>query len=186
MIYFISDFHFGHSNILNFERKQFNNITEHDNYIINEYNKVIKKDDIVYILGDLGCAGYGTTRDYLQQCFLKLNGKKIIVAGNHDRYPASFYETLQGVVDFYNHPVYLSKRIVVSHEPVKVDDDVINGHGHLHGAILNLKNYVCVSAHVINYKPLSFKTIFKLLGVIPKTNKKFGHEWYADFYQEKK
>lgn len=186
MIYFISDLHFGHSNIINFERKQFKNIEEHDKYIINKYNEIVKKDDTAYILGDLGAAGYGCGREYLIDCFKQLRGNKIIVMGNHDGYSVNFYKTLNGVIDVFNHPLYLTKRIVLSHIPVKVNDDVINVHGHLHGAILSLDNYVCVSAHMINYKPLPLKRIMNKLYNIPKESIKFGEEWYADFYTEKK
>lgn len=182
MIYFISDFHFGHKNILNFERKQFNTIEEHDQYIISIYNKVVKKDDTCYILGDIGASGFNVSKEYLIKCFKQLNGKKIIILGNHDRYPKSFYKELYGVTEVYDHPVYLSKRIALSHEPIKVDDDVLNIHGHLHGATLNLPNYLTVSAHLINYKPVSYKLIMNILNKIPKCSKRFMEEWYAEYY----
>lgn len=182
MIYFISDFHFGHKNILNFERNQFNTIEEHDQYIISMYNKIVKRDDTCYILGDLGAAGFRVSEAYLIECFKQLNGHKIIILGNHDRYSKSFYRGLYGVKEVYDHPIYISKRIALSHDPIKVDDDVLNIHGHLHNATLTLPNYITVSAHLIDYKPMSYKKIMNKLSKIPKCSKRFMEEWYAEYY----
>ena len=183
MIYFISDFHFGHNNILKFERTQFTNIKQHDEYIIQEYNKVVKNNDTCYILGDIGAAGFGVSKEYLKDIFKRLNGRKILVLGNHDSYSIDYYKNLEGVIEVYNYPVFIAKRIVLSHEPIKIDDEILNIHGHLHGAVLNLPNHYNVSAHVINYRPVSLKTMQGgILSKIPKDDKRFLYEWYAPYY----
>ena len=52
-IYVISDLHLNHKNIVNMGRP-FETLQEHNDYVIEEYNKVVGKDDLVYILGDVG------------------------------------------------------------------------------------------------------------------------------------
>ena len=180
MIYFISDLHFGHERILEFERTQFKTIEEHDNYIIQEYNKVVEEKDTCYILGDLG---FGVKKAHIKECLDQLHGTKIIILGNHDEMKKSFFSTLNGDVQYYDHPIYLNKRIVLSHVPVKVDDDVINVHGHLHNAVLDLPNYINVNAHIIKYKPLSFREVMDKVSTMKKNSIKFGEEWYKDSYK---
>ena len=54
--YVISDTHFNHSRILEYCQRPFDNVEEMNEVIINNWNKVINEDDIVYVLGDF-CFG---------------------------------------------------------------------------------------------------------------------------------
>ena len=80
MIYFISDTHFGHSNIINICQRPFESIEQMDNVLIDNWNNIVTNNDIVYIVGDF--AGDNADADYYLD---KLNGKKILILGNHDR-----------------------------------------------------------------------------------------------------
>lgn len=52
--YFISDPHFGHKNVLEFEKRPFSTVEEMDQAIIDNVNYTIKKkNDIVFWLGDM-------------------------------------------------------------------------------------------------------------------------------------
>lgn len=53
MDYFISDLHFGHKNVLAFDNRPFDNIEQHDNALIRNWNNAVNIDDDVYILGDI-------------------------------------------------------------------------------------------------------------------------------------
>lgn len=79
MYYFISDLHFGSINILK-ERLIFRNPDEMDLYLIEKWNNKVRRDDTVYIVGDLG----GNYSIDLETRIANLNGKKILVQGNHD------------------------------------------------------------------------------------------------------
>lgn len=46
--------------------------------IIKNWNEVVKKDDIVYFLGDFSFC----SREQVKELVAKLNGRKIMVAGN--------------------------------------------------------------------------------------------------------
>ena len=56
MNYYISDLHFGHYNIVRLDEsngcKSFSSIEEHDNLIIENWNKVVTPQDNVYVFGD--------------------------------------------------------------------------------------------------------------------------------------
>lgn len=168
--YFISDLHFGHENILKFERTQFQTIEEHDDFIIEKINKTVKLTDTLYILGDIGNA----------EKIRFINGRKILVLGNHDRKCDNEYLTY--FAEVHDRPVYYSRRIVLSHEPIKVNDSVLNIHGHIHGAKLDSKNHLNVSAAVINFTPMAEHQPANIVGRLPKENYKFLEEWYAKEY----
>ena len=80
MIYFIADTHFNHENIIKYCDRPFSNAKEMNEYIIQKWNSVVKEDDIVYHLGDVG---FGTT-EMLKELISRLNGTKILLRGNHD------------------------------------------------------------------------------------------------------
>jgi calcineurin-like phosphoesterase family protein len=173
MKYFISDTHFGHKNILKFERTEFTTIEEHDQYLIDSINSVVTNNDELYLLGDIG---------NMKKVPL-LNGRKYLIVGNHDdrgrqTFPAFFAEV-------YDFPVYLTKRILLSHIPHPVDQGVLNVHGHLHGSALSSKNHLNLSAAVIKYKPVSMDTLEIIVGTLPRDVNKFLYEWYADLYNFK-
>ena len=77
----ISDLLFNHKNILDYERNEFNDINEHDEYIVLRWNKTVKMEDIVYFLGDLTMT---IDLEYLINLISRLNGYKIMIKGNHD------------------------------------------------------------------------------------------------------
>ena len=85
MKYFTADTHFGHSNIIKFEnqpfRNQFKNIGEHDEFLINAWNSVVKYEDEIYILGDMFFGNIKNATWVIHQ----LRGRKYFIRGNHDK-----------------------------------------------------------------------------------------------------
>lgn len=79
--YFISDTHFGHKNILTFDRRPWETVEEMDDCLIANWCRVVRADDVVYHLGDVAMWGNQTSPlGYLHQ----LTGQIRIVPGNHD------------------------------------------------------------------------------------------------------
>lgn len=179
MDYFISDFHFGYKPIIEFERFQFSTIQEHDEYIITCLEKTLHATDVLYFLGDLGyLEGELLARFQALPCY-----KKVMIKGNHDTRSAKYYRQEYGFTDVSDVPIFLNKRLVLSHQPIPVKNDTINVHGHLHGAKIAKNNYVNVSIAVANYQCLNHKIIDKMLSRLPKDNEKFLEEWYGDLHQ---
>ena len=54
-----------------------------------------------------------------------------MIKGNHDNRSVNYYKNKFGFEEVYNHPVWFERRIVLSHIPIPVEDDIINIHGHL-------------------------------------------------------
>lgn len=180
--YVISDTHFGHANILKFERTEFTTIDEHDEYIIKKWNEKIHKTDTVYHLGDVGIKN----KEYLTNIISRLNGKKILILGNHDRNTASakFYLEV-GFDEVYNKPIYYNSKIILSHEPIQEaynNPFILNIHGHLHNSYLNLENFYNVSAALIRYIPQNLERFEKKTFNLKKRDESFLEEWYAKHY----
>lgn len=79
-IYITSDLHFCHDKPFLYEPRGFSSIEEHDNVIIENWNKLVSKDDEVYILGDLVLDDIDKGIELLK----KLNGILFLIRGNHD------------------------------------------------------------------------------------------------------
>lgn len=79
-LFFTSDTHFGHENVLKFCSRPYNSIKEHDQKLIENWNSVVGPDDLVCHLGDFGFGGFPFWKDIRDQ----LNGHIILIIGNHD------------------------------------------------------------------------------------------------------
>ncbi len=173
--FLISDTHFGHTNILTFKRtdgtplRPFSSIEEHDETIVENWNKVVKPADKVYHLGDVSMNKEGTK--ILARC----NGTKVLIRGNHDTYATKFYT--QYFRDIYGVRALGDPKVILSHIPIhptSLSRWKLNIHGHLH-ANLVLKHpaesmglddlldtrYVCVSCEHINYTPILMEELLE-------------------------
>lgn len=169
--YLISDLHFGHKNILKFERTEFISIEEHDEFLIRVINQVVKPADLLYILGDIGDVDKVS----------RINGRKVLLMGNHDKRPIGEY--LGYFAEVYETPIYLSERLVLSHRPIPVTAGTLNVHGHLHGSVLDSRNHFNVSAKLINYLPIELSILRSRVGNLEKDNHRFLEEWFAPLYK---
>lgn len=77
--WFVSDLHIGHTNVISYCNRPFKTKEEMNEAIVKKWNRTVAKKDTVYILGDLSL-NPKVAFEYLP----RLNGKKILVAGNHD------------------------------------------------------------------------------------------------------
>lgn len=81
MFYLIADTHFFHKNIIEYCNRPFEDTETMNNYIIEKWNSIVKEDDIVLHLGDVG---FGMV-EMLSPIIHSLNGHKFLIRGNHDR-----------------------------------------------------------------------------------------------------
>lgn len=80
-IFFTSDTHFGHANIIRFCNRPFRNVEEMNEILIENWNKVVSKDDTVFHLGDFAFGGSSVWNSIIP----RLNGHINLIIGNHDR-----------------------------------------------------------------------------------------------------
>lgn len=79
-VWFTSDLHFWHKNICKYCNRPYESVEEMNEGIIENWNRVVKDNDIVFVLGDLGFCGIERLKPLLE----RLKGKKYLVQGNHD------------------------------------------------------------------------------------------------------
>lgn len=157
-VYFIGDTHFGHKKILQFspERGDFSCIEEHDQFILDQWNSVVRKRDVVYHLGDVALASQAYTEMILEQ----LKGRKILIRGNHDTLDPQFYlRYFQNI-----HGAFRYKRdMLLTHIPVHPGEMrfrfKLNIHGHKHNSVIDDDRYFNVSCEQIGCRPISLDEV---------------------------
>ena len=128
-----ADQHFGHSNIIKHCNRPFASARDMDSALIKNWNSVVGKEDLVYVVGDFcWCKG----SDYLNvdKMVSQLNGRKILILGNHDNlksfaYVAAGFESAHTSFE-------IGTNLVMVHDPasaVMFADRKFILHGHIHG-----------------------------------------------------
>lgn len=140
-VWFTSDTHFGHKNIIKFceKTRPFSSIDEHDDHIISKWNSQVQPNDIVFHLGDFSFGNLTFTKGVLEQ----LNGRKVLIYGNHDqviRDNESAQEHFEACVDYLRVKID-GVTVILMHFPIFSWDCKGHGayhlHGHTHAAYLN-------------------------------------------------
>jgi calcineurin-like phosphoesterase family protein len=114
-IFFVSDTHFGHVNILEFCNRPYKNVEEMNHCLIDNWNKKVPADGLVFHLGDFAWGGYPFWKNIRDQ----LNGKIILIKGNHDEKNL----TTTGAQELFEHVAYQMKiriegrAIYLNHNP---------------------------------------------------------------------
>lgn len=80
-IFFTSDTHFGHKNIIRYSDRPFRDVTHMNEMLVHNWNSVVTPADTVYHLGDVALGPIWESLEYIN----RLNGRKVLVTGNHDR-----------------------------------------------------------------------------------------------------
>ena len=139
-----SDHHFGHANVLKYQPDRAlvfdDDIAAHDEGLIARWNAVVPPEATVYHLGDFAFAGHGRIEEIVSQ----LNGRIVLVRGNHDRRKILLHEPHNGEQRHGFHSVheYLETqtpdgiKVCLMHFPIEVwnrrHHEAIHLHGHTH------------------------------------------------------
>lgn len=78
-VFYTSDTHFGHARIVELCDRPFSSVEDMNAGLVERWNSVVRPKDIVYHMGDV-TGGSLAPLEHIQ----KLNGRKILIAGNHD------------------------------------------------------------------------------------------------------
>lgn len=185
---YISDLHFGHTNITkagtNFDNRPFKDLDEMNEFITKKWNTNVKPADHVYCLGDICWQVNNNNLDSYKELLKGLNGNIHLILGNHDKfmndkYKKIFAEVLpyKELTDTVNHT---NKRVILSHYYMPFYNHhfrkAILLHGHSHNsaesemerrltAMLNRQGYPCEIYNVgcmypyIDYAPRTLQYI---------------------------
>ncbi len=176
MIYFTADTHFFHNNIIKHCDRPFAAQEEMNRVLIANWNAKVRKDDEIYIMGDLTLKGIS----YVNELVPKLNGKKYLIRGNHDLFTDKeglTSDMFEWIKDYYELH-YEGTMFTMSHYPFVSWNERIRGAIHLHGHIhakdtYNIENAVnghyCfdVGVDANNFYPVSIDEIIELTKVNP-------------------
>lgn len=133
-IWFTSDWHFLHFNIIEYCSRPFLNEEEMNEIIINNYVSYVNENDTVFFLGDLTIKRGSSFKPLFKELFLNLPGNKHLLIGNHDYFTKEFYKE-SGFLSV-NRRIETSKFIMV-HDPASFTATDKNSakmlvHGHVH------------------------------------------------------
>lgn len=134
--------------------RSFSSVEEMDEFMIDQWNAVVKTSDKVYHLGDVSMKKKSIAT--VGRC----NGHKRLVRGNHDIFPTKEY--LPYFEDIYGTRVF--EDMVLSHIPLHPESvrmNWTNVHGHNHnnrGQALGVK-YLNVCVELTDYRPLAIEEV---------------------------
>ncbi len=177
MIYFTSDLHLGHKGIISMQNRPFASVEEMNRVIMTNYNAVVHKNDTVYILGDI-C--HHMKVEAANEIISKLNGKKILVSGNHDKdYSSSLFDEVCDFKTASLNGIYFA----MMHYPMLSWPKKNSGSIHVHGHIHERKSYNIqnseegifrfdVGVDANDFYPVSVKQIIEFFGEIKKRKQK--------------
>lgn len=147
-IWFVSDAHCQHKNVLKYEDRPFSSIEEWDEHFVEQWNRYVKPGDQVYNLGDFIFQWRGRNEDEAERIVSRLQGEHFLILGNHDR-PKLYTKTM------LRHFAWIKERetikiktggetirILLDHYPLRSwhskFDGVLHVHGHTHGKLNRL------------------------------------------------
>lgn len=165
--WFTSDLHLGHTNIIKYCNRPYANIDEMNNTLIANYNFLVRPKDEVFILGDLALVNKEKAIWFVS----RLNGKKHLVYGNHDKPNRRTYEE-SGLFEWCKDVADISVdgiKVVLSHYPFltwnKSGNGSYNLHGHCHGGLQpdNHSLRMDVGVDPNGYVPINFAAIQKVM-----------------------
>ena len=134
-IFFTSDQHFGHANILKFCNRPFASIEEMNEELIRRWNEKISPADEVYHLGDFAL----TTNKQFQEIAGRLNGTIYLIVGNHEGSALNNRKRFKWVKEYFELKVQDAdcengvQRIVLFHYAMRVWRGDYRGSWHLYG-----------------------------------------------------
>lgn len=163
-IFLIADTHFGHEAMYHFFRSDGSLVRPHgssavgDEDMVEKWNKVVRPCDKVYHLGDVAIRRKDIST------VARLNGKKILIRGNHDIFKLAdylpYFEDIRGT--------HKLDKFLLSHYPVHdlsiPSYAVANVHGHIHHQHVMRDGqrdprYKCVCVEHTDYMPIDLSSL---------------------------
>jgi calcineurin-like phosphoesterase family protein len=169
-VFFTSDEHFYHEAMITKHNRNFPDIHNMNQYIIDSWNLVVTNKDDVFVLGDFS---FGN-RKQNEQIFSKLNGRKHLIIGNHDdnRVKKLSWTSVDKwtTLKVLDHERGIVQKIFLCHFPVLSAPVYEFGwvlHGHAHGdltpskTVHKMKDVGVDTNNYLPYSYLNIKEIFK-------------------------
>jgi calcineurin-like phosphoesterase family protein len=166
MIWFTSDQHFGHKNIIKFCGRPFIDVEHMNANIIARHNSLVNPNDDVYHLGDL------TYQMDASEFLMQMNGNHHLILGNHDH---KFFHKRQGLgayasINDTKIVAWKGKKFFLSHYAHRVWPSshfgAIHLYGHSHGTLPGFGKSMDVGVDTNLMFPYSADNIMELMSDI--------------------
>ena len=179
MNYFTSDLHFGSNDTITFDNRPFKNYKQFQNKIIKQWNKMMNKEDTLYVIGDFLDYHEDTKESWKVTLNLitKIKPKVILILGNNEErvikniFNNNFEEFRKYCISIGFNDVLETHQITIKdipfhlvHKPKHKKDNILNLFGHSHKALGLYKPYgFNIGCDLNNYKPYSEDDIMVLV-----------------------
>ncbi len=170
-IWFTSDHHWGHANIIRFSQRPFADVDAMNEALIANWNRVVGPKDTVYHLGDI----FMVPKEEALQIRSRLNGHICLIRGNHDKTADTLKDSFEWIKDYYELKVpdpeaeNEKRRIVLCHYAFRVWNHSHHGawhlYGHSHGSLPDDPNSLSFDAGVDchDYTPISYARVKEIM-----------------------
>lgn len=157
-VFLTADTHFGHLGVCKFLRddgcklRPWDTPEEMDEALVANWNATVGPKDRVYHLGDV------VINRRALKTLERLNGRLVLVKGNHDIFKLEDYLPYFDDIRAY----HVLDKFILSHIPIHPDSKARfkgNIHGHLHERSVPDPWYECVSVERTGFKPIAFETV---------------------------
>jgi len=149
MIYFTSDWHLGHANIIKYCERPFEDVEMMNAMLIQNFNDIVKENDTTYFLGDF--CFYKDVKSWIAQ----LHGYKIFLWGNHDK--NELFRTFPREIRLTHH----GQDIHLTHFPQQSQGADLQLVGHVHEKWKHKDNMINVGVDQWDFKPVSIKELIR-------------------------
>jgi calcineurin-like phosphoesterase family protein len=189
-VFFTSDFHLFHNNVLRFDNRPFEDVYEMHHVIEENWNEIVQENDIVIYLGDLSFARR-EDKASVDAMLSRLKGEIHFVMGNHDK-----FDEIRKMTRFQTVSDYLEVRVKQWESELKIVETLFccmhypiyswnkshHGsymvHGHCHGNLHHgedasfywNRRVIDAGCMLHDYKPISYSKVIEKLShvVLPK------------------
>ena len=171
--YYTADLHLGHVNILKYCQRPWATIEEHDQALIDNWNKKVGKNDLVYVVGDFTMI---TNNEKIIAYAKQLHGQLYLIKGNHDKnnYPPDIFKEIVWYKEIHDE----HRKIILFHYPIEFwqgayAKDIrgeqqklpsVHLHGHSHTLATVRPNRFDVGIDAQNYEPVTLEELLILKG----------------------
>ena len=171
-IFFTSDTHFNHANIVDFDQRPFVDLYEMTECLIQNWNETISPGDVVYHLGDFALSWGAKHGPLIDEILSRLNGRKYLIAGNHDRPEVLSNPRWVKVYGYHEIKVDMGgehkQRINMMHYALRTWNQMHRGawmlHGHSHGNLPDIGGKILdVGTMNWGYRPVHIDRIAELM-----------------------
>jgi calcineurin-like phosphoesterase family protein len=170
-LFFTSDDHFGHKNIIKYCDRPFTDVHEMNKVLIERWNAIVPENGIVYHLGD-----FAWRTCNVEEIRKRLNGKIHLIRGNHDRgmIKAKHSHMFEWIKDYEEIEIQeIRKKIVLCHYPFRTWNKSHHLswslHGHCHGGLSSEGTLrLDVGVDTNNYHPYTLEQIVGILSAREK------------------